>query len=150
MDRRPEDLTPMTDALGWARAHPDMLLGYGYTPSNELLLDRVRDALWILRPDASVRSEVRDQWGYLACDVDWLGDARRDPFRELVPFPEAGPNSFRPEILVSAFCAVAATITATSGAIDLLNGEADALEPEAIDYARSTLGSAGRVVLMRV
>lgn len=33
--------------------------------------------------------------------MDWI--VNKDQFKTIVPFPEAGPNSFRPEVLLGAF-----------------------------------------------
>lgn len=47
---------------------------------------------------------------FVAADVDWLaGVAGRDPFTELVPFPELGANAIHPEVVVAAFSKVLVT-----------------------------------------
>jgi hypothetical protein len=48
---------------------------------------------------------------YVAADIDWLTNTGgRDPFVELVGFPEFGPNAIRPEVVVAAFAKSLATI----------------------------------------
>jgi len=139
------------DAVAWAQTRPDLLLGKGFSASPELLLDRLQGAVRILEPEGRTWCEVREGWGYLTCTVDWLSPApARDPFLEVVPFVEAGPNSGRPEILVSAFSAVAATMTAADLEPRLLAGRERDLDPAVVDHARSLLGPTGRLVVLRV
>jgi len=147
---RAEDITPLGDPVAWVRSHPDMCLGKGYKASNELLLRRLRDTLWVLRPAAEVRTEVHIRWGVLTCDVDWLDGDERDAFRELVPHPEAGQNNSRAEVLITAFSSFAATTTSRPDEIDLLVGEFDQQDHEVLDYAKAQLRTSGRAVVFRV
>lgn len=145
------DVTPLVDPVGWVRDHPERFLGRGFTPSNELLLTLVHQCLWDLAPDGRVDCEVRDDWGYLACTVDWLEGGSRNPFREVVPFPESGiANSMRPEVIVTAFSTVAATLVAGDEAVDVLTGDRADVPSEAVAYARALLGGAGRAIILRV
>lgn len=55
--------------------------------------------------------EIKDEggWWYVASELNWLTRGLPDNcaaeylFREVVPFPELSPNSYRPEIFVSVF-----------------------------------------------
>lgn len=139
------------DPVAWVQTHPDLLLGKGFSASPELLLDRQSDAVRILEPEAQTWCEVRDGWGFLRCTVDWLSPSpARDPFLEVVAFVEAGPNSARPEILVTAFSSVAATMTASDPEIRLLAGRMTDLGPAVVEQARALLRPTGRLVLLRI
>jgi hypothetical protein len=47
----------------------------------------------------------------VAAEAEWIGAGAmaEDVFKRLIAFPEAGPNSVRPEVLLTAFAATVAT-----------------------------------------
>lgn len=54
----------------------------------------------------SVQTSYRGDWWSVAADCDWLTDQKttiEELFSQLVPFPQAGVNSIRSEVLLTAF-----------------------------------------------
>ncbi|MBI3971022.1 MAG: hypothetical protein HY332_07005 [Chloroflexi bacterium] len=52
-----------------------------------------------------VTVERLGDWWIVSSSQDWLSAADVEKvFRRIVPFPEAGPNSMRAEVLLAAFC----------------------------------------------
>jgi hypothetical protein len=118
-----DGLRRTTDGLAFVRQHPEMFRQLAHDgPSAAALLTEVA-----LRKSA-VRLEVgrRDGWYVIHADEDWLADVSdRDPFTQLVPFPDLGPNAVHPEVVVVAFSA--AFVTVTNDGVRTLAGEAPEL-----------------------
>jgi hypothetical protein len=64
-------------------------------------------------------------WWTVSADFDWLADKSRtvqDLFSGLIPFPEAGVNSIRSEVLLTAFAQDVVTIDASGNQV-VVKGE---------------------------
>lgn len=83
-------------------------------------------------------------WFAVAADADWL-DGSLDVFRRVAPFVKAGVNSFRSEILLSAFADD--VVTWDGGPMAVIKGDSTGLSP-----IRSSLSGSGwqRVVAFRL
>jgi hypothetical protein len=77
----------------------------GGIPSPSDLASKIAADALILRASRTLAVHA-DPWWAVAADVDWLAAAPvpvDELFRRIVPFPEAGVNSMRSEILLTAF-----------------------------------------------
>ena len=92
------------DPIEHIRSHPDMYLWGGSASPSDLASRLTADALLL---GASRTLVVHtDQWWAVAADVDWLAGAVVSAdalFGRIVPFPQAGVNSMRSEVLLTAF-----------------------------------------------
>lgn len=92
------------DPLDHIRRNPGMYLPGGNVDPSHLASRLSYDALTL----GATRTLVvhRDAWWTVAADRDWLADGSRvleDLFQNVVPFPEAGVNAMRSEVLLGAF-----------------------------------------------
>lgn len=73
--------------------------------------------------------ENRDNWYSIAADIDWLKVGHQDEveelFKKFFPLKNGRLNSFRREILLSAFARDVATYEITSDAFLLVKGKCD-------------------------
>jgi hypothetical protein len=101
-----------------------------YLPSGRVNGHSLASAIFT---DALVESNRRvvverlNDWWIIASDHDWIGPAAKDHFERIVPFPEAGPNSMRSEVLLTAFADDVIVFDAVSHCI--IKGDAKATEP---------------------
>jgi hypothetical protein len=111
------------DLLQIIRSHPDMYLPGGRVDPRFFATQMANDAL-LLGASRTIAVHQGDLWG-VAADVDWLSDAPvpvAELFRRIVPLTQAGDNSMRSEVLVSAFAGD--VITWSADAPLLIKGEA--------------------------
>lgn len=92
------------DPIAHIRSHPGMYLPGGVASPADLASRLSADALLL---GASRTLVVHDgEWWAVAADADWFSPApipADELFRRIVPFPEAGVNSMRSEVLLTAF-----------------------------------------------
>jgi hypothetical protein len=103
-----DDLVILDDPLAFIRKYPQMFLPR--VCGRSLAVNLADGAL--LLSDAPVTVARAGDWWIVAAEADWMGVSGEDAFTRMSPFPEAGPNSVRPEVLLTAF----ATHVATWGA----------------------------------
>lgn len=115
------DLTVLSDAFGYIRRNPARFFLSGEYRPAELAALIVREALAAGARDVSATRIGR--WFVVRSDDDWLADQWEASFRRIVPFPQAGQNAMRVEVLAATF----ADQTATSwrGAISVITGDLD-------------------------
>ncbi len=113
--------TPLNDALGFVRQHPEMFFP-GKSPNPlDCLQHLLVEVLALGAPDAVVRR--LDNWWVLSSSFDWFGG--KDPnelFTSIIPIPEVGPNSSRVEIVLAAFAQSVATYGTSTGRL-VVRGE---------------------------
>jgi len=86
---------------------------------------------------------ARDWWCVWS-DDDWFPDGDDvSVFEKVLPFTEAGPNSMRPEVLLTAFASH--VVTWTPKGVRVINGT---LDQEFVSFVTSRTGT-GRVVAFR-
>ncbi len=99
MDTR-DDLKVVTP-VAFIKGHPAMFLPGGVV-SGEILVGRlIADIL--VKPSQPAYAIRVGPWWVVASDQDWIPHGQGDPFTQIVPFPEAGPNAMHAEILITAF-----------------------------------------------
>jgi hypothetical protein len=93
------------DPLSHVRSHPEMYLPEGQ-PRGRALAHRIAGDPFLFGAENVLVTNDRGWWAVFA-DVDWLSTdptmSPADLFKRAVPFPEAGVNSLRSEILVTAY-----------------------------------------------
>jgi len=108
------DILTLDDAVEHVRSKPDMYLGGGARP-DVIAQAIVGDALVLGAGRVLVLRH--GPWWAVAADADWLTAPCRFPslppecFRRIVPFPEAGVNCMRHEILATAFARAVVSCT---------------------------------------
>ncbi len=85
----------------FVRLHPEMFLPLGKKDS-VLLATRVAEAALFLG-SANVTIHRSGHWMIVVSDFDWTELDQRDAFSGILPFPEAGANSCRPEFVIFVF-----------------------------------------------
>jgi hypothetical protein len=135
------------DPIEHIRGHPDLYLPGGRADPAYLASRLAGDALML----GAGRVELSHDgcWWWVAADRDWMDHDQafpgRDAFSQIVPFPEAGVNSMRSEVLLTAFAEQ--VVAVVDGARKRVKGElADA------DQVWRVLPSTGwaRVVAFRL
>lgn len=104
----------ITDPLPFIRSSPERFLRQTPVTGHELATALVGDAV-LLTGAAATLTRVFHDWWVVGCEVDWLAsDEAEAPlvsaFKQMLPLPEAGPNSLRAEVLITAFAATAVTV----------------------------------------
>ena len=115
------DITAVEDALGYIRRNPARFFLSGSYQPTELAALIVREALAAGTRDVSTTRI--GGWLVVRSEDDWLGDEWEQTFKRIVPFPAAGQNVMRVEVLATAFADRA--VTALNGAISVIKGELD-------------------------
>lgn len=104
----------MTDAVAYVRERPDRFCRAGFPEPIELATNLVSEALILGGRETCIMR--CDAWWVIGSDVDWLSIhpeyAPKDLFFRLVAFPEAGANSIRAEVLLTAFAQQVITVGA--------------------------------------
>jgi hypothetical protein len=108
------EITPIRDALGFVRQHPEMFFP-GTAPNPlDCLRHLLVEVLALGASDASVR--LIDGWWMLSSSFDWfLGKEPEQLFTRIVPLPEVGPNASHVEIVLTAFAQSVATFGTATG-----------------------------------
>jgi len=110
------------DPVEHIRSHPDLYLPGGRADPALLASRLAGDALML----GAERVEVSHDgcWWWVAADRDWMGTnaavTAREAFERIVPFPEAGVNSMRSEVLLTAFAE--RVVTVAVGARECIKG----------------------------
>jgi hypothetical protein len=93
------------DPIGQIQANPQMYLRGGQVDAVDLARQLAGDAIYLGAKRVQIM-EVND-WLLVAADVDWMNKSAQtgvnDVFSKIIPFPQAGVNSMRSEVLLSAF-----------------------------------------------
>lgn len=93
------------DAVGYVQARPERFLRMEIPAPVELVMHIVSEAL--ILGGSETCTLHRGHWWVITSTVDWLEThpdyTAEELFFHIVPFPEAGPNSMRAEILLTAF-----------------------------------------------
>lgn len=101
-----DDLTIITDPVGFIRNRPDLFLPEGRVSGEILALRLISDIL--IQPYRLAMALRADEWWVVASNEDWMlcssNATHRDPFTHVIAFVEAGPNSLHTEILITAYC----------------------------------------------
>ena len=98
------ELQPLEDAIAYVRKHQQLFFLAGNATPLACALDLLGDAVSLGANNTAILR--RDSWWIVSADIAWLSHDKhslRYLFTHLVPFPEAGDNSTRSEVLVSAF-----------------------------------------------
>jgi hypothetical protein len=103
------DLTLTAPATERIRRDPTRYLGARLPTPPFMASALVQDALICGCKD--VRVQRYDNWTSVSAGEDWIipnlkwerTPTYEEVFRAMIPFPQAGPNSFRSEVLVAAF-----------------------------------------------
>jgi hypothetical protein len=137
------DLRVLDDPLDWIRARPGMFFTQGVFSPEAAASEIVGEALVCQVTEVTV-TRLADWW-IISGAQDWLpSGAAETPFRRIVPFPEAGANSMRAEVLLTAFCRDVVT-QAPAGRVTISGRLDGALAP----YLERTRQTAGRTVAFR-
>jgi hypothetical protein len=94
----------LRDPIGWVRSHPEIFFRHSTPDAIEISRLLVRDALILGADEIGVRR--KSQWWIVGSRFDWLASAEMptaELFRRLLPFPAAGQNESRAEVVVAAF-----------------------------------------------
>lgn len=93
------------DPIAHIQSNPDMYLRGGQVDAVELARQLAGDAIYLGAKRAQVM--VVNEWLLVAADVDWMQKSGQtdanEAFNRIIPFPQAGVNSMRSEVLLSAF-----------------------------------------------
>jgi hypothetical protein len=102
------------DPIEHIRSNPQMYLRGGKVDRIDIARQLAGDAIYL----GAKRVQIVDvnDWMLVAADTDWMKRSSADmrsAFDKIVPFPEAGINSMRSEVLLSAFAQDIFTADAT-------------------------------------
>ena len=114
------------DPLTFLREHPEQYLPGGEVRAYWLAERLAADAL--LLGASRTQTKRWGDWWSVSADRDWLSNAAVSPtelFATIVPFPEAGVNSMRSEVLLGAFGDTVAI--STPAGLELVKGHFDDL-----------------------
>jgi hypothetical protein len=101
------DIGIISDVMEIMKKNPKMYLNGCETPTGELLAARlISDLVYLKSLPAHVA--VFERWWVITSDKDWLSALSppadtKSAFWMIVPLPQAGPNSHRSEVLLTAF-----------------------------------------------
>lgn len=114
----------LADAIDYVRQRPERFFRGGSPEPVELVTHVVSEAL--LLGGSETCTMHRGDWWVISSNVDWLATcpdyAPEELFFRIVAFPEAGPNSMRAEILLTAFAQQ--VITASADQQSIIKGQA--------------------------
>ena len=148
-DCRPVEYATMRtiDPVEHIRRNPERYVPAGRVEP-EYLAERLAEDARILGARA-VQTRQVGGWWVVAADFDWVGDGTSsgapDVFSNVVAFPEAGVNSMRSEILLTAFADDVVTSDGTSTQVVKTSGTA---APHVRDFVPH--GPWRRVVAFRI
>jgi hypothetical protein len=142
------DLQILDDPIGLIRRNPSMYLRGAEGAVGEHLAARMLFDL-VLLGALPAHVDRLGQWWEISAGKDWLAapDGKGiDVFVTIVPFPMAGPNSHRSEILLTAFAD--AVVTSGSDGVHWIKGD-PSMTPQPQVRGPNNPGS-GRLVAFRV
>lgn len=95
----------LDDPIAFIRKRPSMFARSIPVSGAELAANIIAEAL--LLTHGQVTASRADAWWVVTSDVDWIAGesdhAVEDAFSRILPLPQAGPNSMRGEVLLTAF-----------------------------------------------
>ena len=91
----------VVDNYGYVKSHPEIFLPNGKADPIKLAGEVAETAL--ILGASKVQIKRVNAWLMISSDRDWMQDDEQDAFNTLLPFPEAGDNSCRPEFIIAAF-----------------------------------------------
>lgn len=104
MDYSADDLMRI-DALAFVKSHPERFLPFHRVDGPSLVMCIVGDIM--ILTGAVATALTIDAWWVVGATIDWINTASDQDlirrFEAIVPFPEAGQNSFHCEIILAAF-----------------------------------------------
>src|SRR5262245_37051900 len=113
----------LADAINYVRQRPERFFRAGSPDPVELVTHIVGEALLLGGGDACTMHS--EDWWIISSNVDWLATcpdyAPEELFSHIVALPEAGPNSMRAEILLTAFAQQ--VITASTDHLSIIKGD---------------------------
>ncbi len=116
------------DAVAFVRSHPEMFLRDGVLRADELASNLVSEAA--ILGVFPITVDRINGWWVVAAEEDWLAKenecSAEVTFNRVVPFPKAGANSMRAEILLTSFASN--VVTCTGGKKVLIKGDKSALD----------------------
>jgi hypothetical protein len=105
----------VVDAVGYVSKRPEQFFRAGVPEPIELVTHIVSETFVL--GGGETCAVHRGDWWIIRSDVDWLGTHPDYPpealFFHIVALPEAGPNSMRAEILLTAFAQKVVTVGAS-------------------------------------
>lgn len=111
----------IVNGLDWVRRNEDRLLSSN-NRALEIATGLIGDVLILA---GSVQAYRDGEWWVIGSGVDWIGfDGKyniNEIFSQMTPFPEAGDNSMRAEILL--FCFARDVVTFAQGELTIIKGE---------------------------
>ncbi len=97
----------LDDPIGFIRKKPGMFTRSSPVSGVELATNIVSEALLLIKGKGRVTTFLTDTWWVVASDIDWIANESEHPvedvFSHILPLPQAGPNSMRGEVLLTAF-----------------------------------------------
>jgi hypothetical protein len=109
----------LTEAIDYVRQRPERFFRAGSPAPVELVTHIVGEVL--LLGGSETYTMRNGDWWIISSNVDWLATcpdyAPEELFFNIVALPEAGPNSMRAEILVTAFAQQVVTVSANHQSI---------------------------------
>ena len=104
----------LTEAIDYVRQRPERFFRAGSPAPVELVTHIVGEVL--LLGGSETYTMRNGDWWIISSNVDWLATcpdyAPEELFFNIVALPEAGPNSMRAEILLTAFARQVVTVSA--------------------------------------
>src|SRR6266566_8367628 len=100
MPRRDDELQVVDPIEGVRRLESQIHWGNGFS-AGEAVAHLVQECLLGRATTVSVRR--MGDWWMIGADVDWLAKDTEAAFQRIVSYPEAGPNSMRYEVALTAF-----------------------------------------------
>jgi len=101
------EIQVLDDPIGLIRKKPGMFTRSIPVSGIELATNIVSEALLLTKGKGRVTTFCTDTWWVVASDVDWIANESEHPiqdiFSRILPLPQAGPNSMRGEVLLTAF-----------------------------------------------
>jgi hypothetical protein len=113
--------------IEWIKSRPEMFL-WQQNRGLQLLTNILSDAL--LLTDGQITALKKNEWWIAGSNVDWLSVnsnfSSKELFARMIAMPEAGQNSIRGEVLLTAFAKDVVTIA--NGQLSLVKGSIQGAE----------------------
>lgn len=141
-----DDLTVL-DPIDFIKNNPDRFLRHNNL-GLELTTNIVGDALLLVNEPITALNQSK--WWIVSCESDWLMNTSdytvEEIFSRIIPLPEAGQNSMRSEILLTAFANDVVTILGKE--ITVIKGSLDTQNKQLFDLKNNNLTK--RIVAFRL
>jgi hypothetical protein len=133
--------------IDFIKNHPERFLRQNNL-GLELSTNIVGDALLLV--DEPVTAQKQNEWWIVSCESDWIINQSNytveETFSRIIPFPEAGQNSMRSEVLLPAFAKDVITILGKE--ITVIKGDFNSQDKQSFDSDNDNLTK--RVVAFRL